>query len=49
MSDEFSSHYADLLAGSYDCVDRIVLNAYNTLCYTAGGALQLAGLWIGGR
>src|SRR5437764_30564 len=37
MSDEFSSHYADLLAGRYDCVDRIVLNAYNTLCYTAGG------------
>src|SRR5438067_5851993 len=37
MSDEFSSHDADLLAGCYDCVDRIVLNAYNTLCYTAGG------------
>jgi len=37
MSDEFSNHYADLLAGRYDCVDRIVLNAYNTLCYTPGG------------
>jgi len=25
---------------SYDCVDRIVLNAYNTLCYSAGGFRQ---------
>jgi hypothetical protein len=26
-----------LLTGRYDCVDRIVLNAYNVLCYNAGG------------
>jgi len=25
--DDFSARYADLLTGSYDCVDRIVLNA----------------------
>lgn len=37
MSDELSSHYADLLTGSYDCVDRIVLNAYNPFCMTPGG------------
>src|SRR3954469_4555616 len=27
----------DPLYGSYDCVDRIVLNAYHTLCYQPGG------------
>lgn len=36
-TDELSSQYADLLDGSYNCVDRIVLNAYCTLCYSAGG------------
>jgi hypothetical protein len=28
MPDPLSAHYQDLLASSYDCVDRIVLNAY---------------------
>lgn len=37
MGDGFSERYGDLLYGSYDCVDRIVLNAYNTLCYNPGG------------
>ena len=36
-TDELSKQYADLLDGSYNCVDRIVLNAYCTLCYSAGG------------
>src|SRR3954471_4606010 len=36
-TDELSTEYADLLDGSYDCVDRIALNAYCTLCYSAGG------------
>ena len=36
-SDELSTYYADLLDGSYDCVDRIVLNAHCGLCYSAGG------------
>jgi hypothetical protein len=35
--DELSEQYVDLLHGSYDCVDRIVLNAYNPLCYSPGG------------
>src|SRR5512133_2175848 len=37
MGDGFSARYGDLLYGSYDCVDRIVLNAYHTLCYQPGG------------
>src|SRR6266540_3803920 len=37
MADELSESYRDLLAGRYDCVDRIVLNAYDTLCYSPGG------------
>ena len=28
MTDGLSTRYQDLLGGSYDCVDRIVLNAY---------------------
>jgi hypothetical protein len=35
--DELSERYGELLQGSYDCVDRIVLNAYNTLCHSPGG------------
>jgi len=37
MKDNLSSYYADLLDGTYDCVDRIVLNAYNSLCCSPGG------------
>jgi hypothetical protein len=35
--DEFSERYQDLLTGSYDCVDRIVLNAYFSLGHNPGG------------
>ena len=28
MPDSLSERYQELLTGSYDCVDRIVLNAY---------------------
>ena len=35
--DEFSTRYAGLLTGSYDCVDRIVLNAYYPLGHNPGG------------
>ena len=35
--DEFSARYAGLLTGSYDCVDRIVLNAYYPLGHHPGG------------
>jgi hypothetical protein len=37
MPDQLSAHYRDLLAGSYDCVDRIVLNAYFRLGMNPGG------------
>ena len=37
MADDFAARYAGLLAGSYDCVDRIVLNAYYPMGNTAGG------------
>ena len=28
MPDQLSALYSDFLEGSYDCVDRVVLNAY---------------------
>jgi len=37
VADDFAARYAGLLAGSYDCVDRIVLNAYHPMGNTAGG------------
>ena len=37
MKDELSTYYGTLLDGSYECVDRIVLNAYNSLCCSPGG------------
>jgi hypothetical protein len=37
MVDDFSLRYRDLLTGSYDCVDRIVLNAFFQLGYQPGG------------
>ena len=37
MADEFAARYAGLLTGSYDCVDRIVLNAYFRLGNSPGG------------
>ena len=37
MVDEFSARYGDLLSGTYDCVDRIVLNAYFPLGHSPGG------------
>jgi hypothetical protein len=35
--DEYSNYYADLLDNTYDCVDRIVLNAYFRMGQAAGG------------
>ena len=37
MADDFAERYRELLTGSYDCVDRIVLNAYYPLGHTPGG------------
>jgi hypothetical protein len=36
-SDAFSEYYADLLQASYDCVDRMVFNAFFPFGQTAGG------------
>jgi hypothetical protein len=36
-TDEFSSCYEELLDGTYDCVDRIVVDAYFGLAGSAGG------------
>src|ERR1700751_3226327 len=37
MADDFSERYGDLLTGSYDCVDRVVLNAYYPPGHNPGG------------
>jgi hypothetical protein len=37
MTDGLSTLYRDLLGGSYDCVDRIVLNAYFRMGHSPGG------------
>jgi hypothetical protein len=35
--DDFSQYYAELLEDTYDCVDRVVLNAFYPLGQTGGG------------
>ncbi len=37
MADDFTVRYRDLLAGSYDCVDRVVLNAFFAFGCSPGG------------
>ena len=37
MADPLSEQYEDLLEGSYDCVDRIILNAYFPKGIDGGG------------
>jgi hypothetical protein len=37
VADDFSARYGDLIDGSYDCVDRVVLNAYFPLGHGPGG------------
>jgi len=39
LPDDFSNYVAELLHGSYDCVDRIALRAYFRLGQTSGGFL----------
>ncbi len=36
-SDPLTTHYADFLEGQYDCVDRIILNAYFPMGVSPGG------------
>ena len=37
MPESLSDRYTELLSGSYDCTDRIVLNAYFRMGHTPGG------------
>jgi len=37
MADDFSARYGDLIHGSYDCVDRVVLNAWFPMGVNPGG------------
>ena len=37
-----------LLEGSYDCVDRVVLNAYLSICHSPGGFRVWWRAWHGG-
>jgi hypothetical protein len=37
MPDQLSTVYRDFLEGSYDCVDRIILNAYFSMGQSGGG------------
>ena len=46
-SDDFSSYYASLLEGSYDCVDRITVDAYFAMGQTGGGLRQWWRQWKG--
>src|SRR5690348_11035627 len=46
-ADELSSYYASLLEGSYDCIDRIVVNAYYPLGQTGGGIRHWWRVWKG--
>jgi hypothetical protein len=43
MPESLSDRYVELLSGSYDCADRIVLNAYFRMGHTAGGFRVLVG------
>ncbi len=47
MADDFPDRYGELLTGSYDCVDRIVLNAYYPLGHNPGGFRVWWGRWHG--
>jgi len=35
--DDFSTYYDDFPDGTYDCIDRIVLNAYFIMAQSNGG------------
>jgi len=37
MPDQLSALYSEFLEGGYDCVDRVVLNAYFSMGQSGGG------------
>ena len=47
--DDLSLRYAGLLEGSYDCVDRLVLNGYLSMCHSPGGFRVWWRGWHDGR
>jgi hypothetical protein len=48
VADDFTQRYGELLTGSYDCVDRVVLNAYYPLGHSPGGFRTWWRRWHGG-
>jgi len=48
VADDFTERYGDLLTGSYDCVDQVVLNAYYPLGHSPGGFRTWWRRWHGG-
>ena len=48
MADELTARYSDLLTGTYDSVDRIVLNAYFSMGHSPGGFRTWWRRWQGG-
>lgn len=48
VTDELTERYGDLLTGSYDCVDRLVLNAYYPMGHSPGGFRTWWRAWRGG-
>jgi len=47
VTDELTERYRDLLTGSYDCVDRLVLNAYYPMGHSPGGFRTWWRAWRG--
>ncbi len=47
MPDKFCEYYQEYLDGVYDCVDRIVLNAYFSLAQRGGGFRTWWRQWMG--
>jgi hypothetical protein len=47
-NDDLTRRHAPLLEGSYDCVDRLVLNGYLSMCHSAGGFRVWWRAWHGG-
>jgi len=45
--DDFTNYYEELLEGHYDCVDRIVVNAYFEYAQSAGGFRSWWRTWMG--
>ncbi len=45
-TDRFTAHYGELLDGTYDCVDRIILNGYFRLGCSPSGLQSMAALLV---